>query len=571
MQQLFLNRFKDYTLQSFQKDVIAGIIVGIVAIPLAMSFAIASGVKPEYGIYTSCIAGILIALFGGSKFQIGGPTGAFVPILLGVVIVYGYEDLLLAGLMAGVMLCLMSFFKLGGLIKFIPKPVIIGFTAGIGVIIFTGQIANFLGITGLEKHESLVLNMKEIILHIQQINTINVFIALISFAAIILTTKFAPKIPATLVGIIVSTVVAVIFFKDQLPTIGSVYGAIPSELPSFVVPEITAERIQHLIGPAIVIALLGAIESLLSAVVADEMTKTKHHSNRELFGQGIANIVTPFFGGIPATGAIARTATNVRSGAVSPVSAIVHGIFVVIVLIAFAPYASAIPLASMAPILMIVAWNMSERKHFTRIVKMKNGDALVLVVTFLLTVFTSLTTAVAVGIGLGIILFTKRMSSAVAISKMLPDHTSKFERVSATVVEEMHNCPQVSIYTMEGPLFFMATQKFEKQMLAAMREKQEVIILRMSKVPFIDISGESTLNEILEYAQAHNIQILFSGISKSLSKQFDEMELRSLIGEECIFEHTGDAIQAALTYVKVEKCKDCQQAAFHECDQFVRA
>lgn len=567
MNRLFLNRFKDYSLQSFQKDFIAGIIVGIVAIPLAMSFAIASGVKPEYGIYTSCIAGILIALFGGSKYQIGGPTGAFVPVLLGIVIVYGYEDLLLAGLMAGIMLCCMSFLKLGGLIKFIPKSVIVGFTAGIAVIIFTGQISNFLGLTGLKKHEEFILNMKEIALHIGHINLINVGIALISFAVIIATTKFAPRIPATLVGIIISTLVAAIFFKDQLPTIGSVYGEIPSHLPSFHVPEISIERIQRLLGPAVVIALLGAIESLLSAVVADEMTKTKHHSNRELFGQGLANIVAPFFGGIPATGAIARTATNIRSGAISPVSAIVHGVFVVLVLLVLAPYASAIPLASMAPILMIVAWNMSERKHFAHIVKMKNGDALVLVVTFLLTVFTSLTTAVAVGIGLGIVLFAKRMSSAVAISKMLPDHTTKFERVSAHTIDQLHDCPQVSIYTVEGPLFFLATQKFEQHLTKAIQAQPKVIILRMGKVPFIDISGESTLKEMLAYAADHDVLVLVSGLSHTLEKQFKEMKLIQTIGREHIFAHTGEAINEALTYVQREKCIGCEHFAFHECQK----
>jgi sulfate permease, SulP family len=488
-------------------------------------------------------------------------------VLLGIVIVYGYEDLLLAGLMAGIMLCCMSFLKLGGLIKFIPKPVIIGFTAGIAVIIFSGQISNFLGLTGLKKHEAFLLNMKEIALHVSEINLVNVLIALISFAAIIATTKFAPRIPATLVGIIVSTIVAAIFFKDQLPTIGSVYGAIPSHLPSFHAPDITLERIQRLIGPAVVIALLGAIESLLSAVVADEMTKTKHHSNRELFGQGLANIVTPFFGGIPATGAIARTATNIRSGAVSPVSAIVHGVFVVLVLLVLAPYASAIPLASMAPILMIVAWNMSERKHFAHIIKMKNGDALVLVVTFFLTVFTSLTTAVAVGIGLGIVLFAKRMGQAVAISKMLPDHTSAFERVSANAIDTLHDCPQVSIYTVEGPLFFLATQKFEHHLMKALQTKPEVVILRMSKVPFIDISGEATFKELLTYAKDHDIRVLVTGLSHPLEKQFHDMQLTQMIEPTHIFAHTGDAINEALAHVQRQKCQGCQHFAFHECSK----
>ncbi|MEG0450888.1 MAG: SulP family inorganic anion transporter, partial [Lysinibacillus sp.] len=323
MKMLFTGRFEGYSVEHFKKDLLSGTIVGIVAIPLAMSFAIASGVKPEYGIYTACIAGILISLFGGSKYQIGGPTGAFVPILLGIVLTYGYENLLLAGLMAGILLCLMGIFKLGTLIKFIPRPVTIGFTAGIAVTIFIGQIANFLGLTDIERHEQFLANIKELALHINTTNLYSIVIAVICFITMLLTPKVFPKIPGPLAGIVASTVIATVFFSGQVATIATAYGSIPNTLPQFGIPEITFERIQLLIGPAFVIAMLGGIESLLSAVVADGMTNSKHNSNRELVGQGVANIITPLFGGIPATGAIARTATNIKTGAVSPMSGII--------------------------------------------------------------------------------------------------------------------------------------------------------------------------------------------------------------------------------------------------------
>lgn len=371
MSKLGTGRFEGYSLNHFKKDLLSGTIVGIVAVPLAMSFAIASGVKPEYGIYTAIIAGILISLLGGSKYQIGGPTGAFVPILLGIVISYGYENLLLAGLMAGIMLVLMGLFKLGALIKFIPRPVTIGFTAGIAVIIFTGQIANFLGLREIEQHERFIDNMKEIAGHLYTINGYSILVAAICFVVMLVTPKALPKVPGALVGIVVSSAMTALFLSGHVATIGSTYGAIPNQLPEFGIPEITLDKIIMLLGPAFVIAMLGGIESLLSAVVADGMTNSKHNSNKELIGQGIANIVTPFFGGIPATGAIARTATNIKSGAVSPMSGIIHGVFVLLTLLVLAPFAVHIPLAALAPVLMMVAWNMSERKHFAHILKMK--------------------------------------------------------------------------------------------------------------------------------------------------------------------------------------------------------
>lgn len=342
------NRFQGYSAGHLQKDIIAGLVVGVVAIPLAMAFAIASGVRPEYGIYTTIIAGIMVSILGGSKFQIAGPTGAFVPVLLGVVMQYGYENLIIAGFMAGIMITLLGVFKLGKFIKFIPRPVTIGFTAGIAIIIFSGQIANFLGLKGIAKHEEFHLNMIEILRKIATINIYSVIIAAICLAIVITTPKFLPKIPGALLGLLVSTLVAITLFPGKVATIGSTYGAIPSKLPSFSFPDLTWDNIVMLFPAACVIAMLGGIESLLSAVVADNMAKTKHNSNKELVGQGIANIATSLFGGIPATGAIARTATNIKNGAASPLSGVIHGLVVLSVLVMLAPYASNIPLASMA-------------------------------------------------------------------------------------------------------------------------------------------------------------------------------------------------------------------------------
>ncbi|TCP62153.1 high affinity sulfate transporter 1 [Baia soyae] len=406
----FFSRYQGYSWKHLRKDLLAGTIVGIISLPLAMSFAIASGVKPEYGIYTTIIAGVLISLLGGSRFQIGGPTGAFIPILLGIVLNYGYENLLIAGLIAGIMLCLMGIFKLGSFIKYIPQPVIIGFTSGIAVIIFTGQIADFLGLTGMEKHEQFIANITEIIVHLGSINPYSVTTAVICLVVILLTTMLLPRVPGSLIGLTVSTAIATLFFSGHVPTIGTIFGSIPSTLPSFHMPDITLERIQMLLAPAFLIAILGGIESLLSAVVADGMTHTKHNSNRELFGQGIANIITPLVGGIPATGAIARTATNIKSGATSPISGVTHGLFVFLTLLLLAPYTAHIPLASMTPILMVVAWNMSERKYFIQVLKTKTGDSLVLLATFFLTIFTSLTTAVGIGLLLSVLLRRRKPS-----------------------------------------------------------------------------------------------------------------------------------------------------------------
>lgn len=558
MNTLFSGIFKKYSLKQLQKDLIAGIVVGVIAIPLAMSFAIASGVKPEYGIYTACIAGILISIFGGSKFQIGGPTGAFVPILLGIVLTYGYQNLLIAGILAGIILCLMGIFKLGSLIKFIPRPVTVGFTSGIAVIIFTGQIANFLGLTDIEKHETFIANMKEITIHIDTINMYSVITAVICLAILIIMPRVMPRIPAPLVGIIVSSLIAGWLFSGRIPTIGSTFGVIPSTLPKFQIPSFSWDTLQLLIGPAFAIAMLGAIESLLSAVVADGMTNTKHNSNRELIGQGIANIITPLFGGIPATGAIARTAANVKSGATSKVSGVIHGIFVLLTLLLLAPLASRIPLASMAPILMIVAWNMSERAHFKHILKMKSGDSLILVVTFLLTVLTSLTIAVEVGLGLALLLFTKKMSESVTVKKSLPNHLREKREKITQLWNESSSSSTISIYTVEGPLFFGAAQYFHETVASYIKQQPKFLILRMGNVPFIDTTGEAYFRSIIHQFRAQGGKLLIAGLPPHVKETLIHNGLYYTIGGEHFFEHVNEAITFSLERLKQDKFDNIQ-------------
>ncbi|WP_040209636.1 SulP family inorganic anion transporter [Neobacillus jeddahensis] len=557
-------RFQHYSLGSLKKDILSGLIVGIIAIPLGMAFAIASGVNPEYGIYTTIVAGILISLLGGSKYQIGGPTGAFIPILFGIVMTYGYENLLIAGFMAGIILTIMGLLKLGSLIKWIPKPVTIGFTAGIAVTIFTGQVASFLGLVGIKKHEEFILNFKEIIVNISTINIYSLLTAAICLVIVLITPRIAPKIPGPLIGLFISTIVATLFYPGEVATIGTAYGEIPSSLPQLHIPNMNIDIISKLLKPAFIIAMLGGIESLLSAVVADGMTSSRHNSNKELIGQGIANMIAPLFGGIPATGALARTATNIKNGAVSPFSGIIHGVVVLLVLLFFAPKASYIPLASMAPILMVVAWNMSERKVFVHILKTRSTDSMVLLVTFLLTVFVNLTTAVEIGLVMSAILFVKRMSDVTTTRKALPNPTHRQGKVETSMVTETHDCPQISIFNVEGPLFFGAAQTFEKSIMDTINYRPKILLLRMSKVPLMDTTGEAILASIVNHFSKNGI-VIISGLNPQPENVLKKTGLFDLIGDNHFFEHTGEALQYGLTQINENKCLGCKHFAFREC------
>ncbi|MEB2356409.1 SulP family inorganic anion transporter [Bacillus pumilus] len=532
----FYGRFEGYDSSKFRRDLIAGLVVGVVAIPLGMAFAIASGVGPEYGLYTVIVAGILISLFGGSKYQIGGPTGAFVPILFGIVSQYGIENLLIAGFMAGCMLVLFGIFKLGKLMKFIPRPVIIGFTAGIAVIIFSGQIANFLGLKGVEKHESFFLNMREIVVHLGTTNSLAIITAVIGLIVILTAQKYIPKIPGALLGLLASTFLAVLFFQGQVETIGSAYGEIPRQLPSFAFPEVTIEKMIYLLPPAIVIALLGGVESILSAMVADNMKGSKHDSNKELVGQGIANMAAPLFGGIPATGAIARTATNIKNGGVSPISGVVHGVVVLLILMLFAPYASMIPLAAMAPILMFVAWNMSEKKEFINIVKVKNADSLVLVVTFLLTVIGDLIIGVTAGLILAFIAFIKKMSQTTSIHPNI----AVPQMETAAALEKQTDQQGISMYAIEGPLFFGTTDSLENSILDHVQTKPKTLILLMNKVNYMDTSAEAVLMNISNRLKHHNGKLMIVGLQSQPKELLRRTGLFHHIGKQHFFERTDD-------------------------------
>lgn len=561
------DRFKGLTPRDLRKDLIAGITVGTVAIPLGMAFAIASGVSPEYGIYTTVIAGFIVALLGGSHFQIAGPTGAFIPILLAIVLQYGYEDLLIAGMLAGVMLILMGIFKFGSLITYIPRSVTIGFTSGIAVIIFTGQIENFLGLEGVESKQYFHENMIEIFSKIDTINIYSVLLAIIGLLIIIFVPKFFPRVPVLLIALIIPSIISYLFFPDKVATIGSAFGGIPQSLPEFKMPEITIEKLLYLWQPAFAIAMLGGIESLLSAVVADGMTGKQHKSNRELFGQGVANIITPIFGGIPATGAIARTATNIKSGAVSPFSGVFQSIFVLLTLLLFAPFAYHIPLASMAPILMVVAFNMSEYKTFGSILKLRTSDSLVLVTTFLLTVFVNLTVAVPIGLLLAMVSFVRRISGLLEIQDIMPEKFANGRnRMQRDKAE--YTCPQIASFTVRGPLFFGAADRFESTLSRAIRKRPEVLILKMRHVSMIDVTGEANLSGFVKNYVKKGGTVLITELDEEPLEMLKKSGLYDFIGKDHFFNDTTEAINYALQLINVKNCQYCARNPEKGCRVF---
>ena len=486
-------------------NLIAGLVVGIVALPLAMAFAIASGARPEQGIYTAIIGGGLISIFGGSRLQIAGPTGAFIAILAGITAKYGIAGLQVATLMSGVMLLLMGLARMGGVIKFIPAPVVVGFTAGIGVIIFVGQWSEFFGLpkpVGEHYHEKLWHLLQS--LPNTHLSTLS--FALLGLLLVLLTPKIKllARVPGPLVAMIVVTLLQMILHMPGVATIGSAFGGIPTGLPTFVVPEMSVPQIITLIGPAFTIAMLGAIEALLSAVVADGMSGTKHDSNQELIGQGLANIAVPFFGGFAATGAIARTATNIRNGATSPLAGIMHAITLIAVLLFLAPLASDIPLAVLAAILFVVAWNMSEVKHFAHLLKTAPiADRLILLITFVLTVFADLVVAVNVGMILAILHFLRRMSDAV---ETLPvDETELHTELARHGIQ--HLPPDLLVYEIAGPMFFGAVENFERALVQTQADPK-ILIIRLRRVPFMDITGIQVLEEVMQKLRLRGIRVM---------------------------------------------------------------
>lgn len=504
-------------------NIVSGAIVGVVALPLAMAFAIASGVAPEQGLYTAIVAGLAVSVFGGSRVQIAGPTGAFIVILAAITAKYGVSGLQVATLMAGVILVLLGLTKLGGIIKYIPDPVIVGFTAGIGVIIFVGQWSYFFGIEAASGrfHEKLF----KLIAALPDLHPATTLLALLSLALVLLTPRLVKRVPGPLVALVVATVLQAMFSFDGVATIGSAFGGIPQGLPAPQWPTLSFGRMLELIGPAFTIAMLGSIESLLSAVVADGMAGTRHDSNQELIGQGLANIIAPFFGGFAATGAIARTATNIRNGGNSPLAGIVHALTLVLIILLLAPLAENVPLASLAAILFVVAYNMSDVRHFARMLtRAPRPDVVILLVTFLLTVFADLVIAVNVGVILATLHFMRRMAQAVQIEQQGP------EKLGGELTDGALPAG-VAVYSVDGPFFFGAAETFENT-LGAIKAEAQVVILRLGRVPFIDATGLQTLEEVIQRFRRRGTEVVLCELNARLAGKLERAEITRMLGPD---------------------------------------
>lgn len=530
--------------KTISSDIIAGIIVGIVALPLSIAFAIASGVSPEKGIITAIIAGIIISAFGGSRVQIGGPTGAFIVIVYGIVQQFGIDGLTIATFMAGIIIIGMGILKLGNLLKFIPYSLIVGFTSGIAIIIFSSQINAFLGL-GINNVPANFID--KWIVYSSNFNKINWFallIALGTIVCIVVFQKISKKVPGSIIAILISTFL-VTYFKLPVETIESSFGTISGSFSAPKFPSFNYDTIKLLIQPAFAIAILGSIESLLSAVVSDSMIGGKHRSNIELIAQGFANIASSIFGGIPATGAIARTATNVKNGGRTPIAGIIHGLVLLAIMLLFAPYAKLIPLSCLAGILVIVAYHMSEWRQFISILKGQRMDVIILLTTFFLTVIFDLIIAIEIGIILSSFMFMKRMSEAIYIQNIGADTTIKEQLFE----QEIQHLPkEIQLFEINGPLFFGAARQFQET-IASYKKEYKVVILRMRYVPMIDATGFQSLKEILKIFKSEGILIILSGINPSLRNNFRKNDMYSFIERKFVVSDIHKAISRAKDYL----------------------
>ena len=547
---------RNYTKTDFMTDLMAGIIVGIVALPLAIAFGIASGVSPEKGIITAIVAGFIISFLGGSKVQIGGPTGAFIVIIYGIIQQYGIEGLMVATMMAGVLLIILGIFKLGTIIKFIPYPIVVGFTSGIAVTIFTTQIADIFGLQfGDEKVPGDFIGKWILYFHhFDSINWWNALVSVVSIVIIALTPKFSKKIPGSLVAIILVTI-AVWLMKMYggitcIDTIGDRF-SIQTQLPDANVPTLDWEAIKNLFPVAITIAVLGAIESLLSATVADGMIGDRHDSNTELVAQGIANVVSPIFGGIPATGAIARTMTNINNGGKTPVAGIVHAVVLLLILIFLMPLAKFIPMACLAGVLVVVSYNMSGWRVFKGLLKNPKSDVTVLLITFFLTVIFDLTVAIEVGLVIACVSFMKRVMETTQIS-VITDEIDPNKESDLEVHEEHLVIPEgVEVYEINGPYFFGIATKFE-DIMARFGDRPQIRIIRMRKVPFIDSTGIHNLTTLCEMSQKENIHIILSGVNPQVHATLEKSGFYTLLGKENICSNINEALETARKELSVK-------------------
>lgn len=537
---ILFDTLKHYSRQQFVRDVMAGIIVGVVALPLAIAFGIASGVSPEKGLYTAVIAGFIISAMGGSTVQIGGPTGAFIVIVYGIVQQYGINGLIIATFLAGVMLIVMGLARLGSVIKYIPYPLIIGFTSGIALIIFSLQIKDFLGLD-MTMPSGFFEKWVTYFHHLSSINLYAVMLSVATVAIVLLWPRISSKIPGSLVAIIVTTA-ATHLLALPVETIGSRFGEISSGLPAPVFPDLDFDTIRHLVQPAFTIALLCGIESLLSAVVADGMTGHNHKSNIELVGQGTANIFSSIFGGIPATGAIARTATNIKNGGRTPVAGMVHAVVLLLIILFVGKWAALIPMATLAGILVIVAYNMSEWQHFISMLKGPRSDVAVLLITFILTVLVDITVAIEIGMVIAVLLFLRQMIQSSRV------HVVEKRKEGLTVLEGEHTIPpEVEVFEITGPLFFGAAYKF-RDAIKFIKDPPEFLIIRMLNVPIIDATGIKVIRDVYNDTQKRGTRLLLSEVeSEQVMQELKDARLLFAIGKA----NVTDSFEKALKRCKV--------------------
>lgn len=558
-----ISSLKGYDKKTFVSDLMAGVIVGIVALPLAIAFAIASGVSPEKGIITAVVAGFLVSLFGGSKVQIGGPTGAFIIIVYGIIAEYGMEGLTIATFMAGIFLILLAVLKLGSIIKFIPYPIVVGFTSGIAVTILTTQIKDFFGLTIAEVPGDFIGKWGCYLSNIGTIDLWSTLVGVLSVVIIIFTPRFSKKIPGSLVAIVVMTLITVLLKKlgvDSIETIGDRF-SISAQLPEAVMPELTWSRIVELVSPAATIAILGAIESLLSATVADGVISAHHNSNTELLGQGIANIGSALLGGIPATGAIARTMTNINNGGRTPVAGLIHAVVLLLIFLFLMPLAKFIPMASLAGVLVVVSYNMSGWRSFISIFNNPKSDILVLMTTFLLTIIFDLTVAIEVGLLLACFLFMKRVAetSEVKVTSDEIDVASDNDLISAT--DEHITVPKgVEVYEINGPYFFGAGNKFE-DMMSNFRTHPKVRIIRMRKVTFVDSTGIHNLTNLCSMCHKKGVLIVLSGVNERVRAALGKAGFFDLIKEQNVCSHIDLALVRAKEVVEEIEAAEAAAAA----------
>lgn len=545
-----LSSLRHYDKKTFVSDLMAGIIVGIVALPLAIAFGIASGVTPEKGIITAIVAGLIVSVFGGSKVQIGGPTGAFIIIIYGIIQQYGMEGLTIATLMAGAFLVMFGLLHLGTIIKYIPYPIVVGFTSGIAVTIFTTQIKDLFGLTLESVPSDFIDKWCAYASHFATFDPWSSAVGILSVILIAIMPKFSKKIPGSLVAIIVMTIVALLLKQyagvTTIETIGDRF-SVSNAIPDARIPELSWDVVKSLVAPALTIAVLGAIESLLSATVADGVTGDHHDSNTELIAQGVANFVSPLFGGIPATGAIARTMTNINNGGKTPVAGIIHAVVLLLIFLFLMPLAKYIPMACLAGVLVVVSYGMCGWRSFLALMKNPKSDVSVLLITFFLTILFDLTVAIEVGLIIACLLFMKRMAETTDV-KVIMDEINEESDIVKGNLEHLTIPKGVEVYEINGPYFFGAGNKFE-EVMAAFGDRPKVRIIRMRKVPFVDSTGIHNLTNLCIMSQKDNIQIVLSGVSDQVNAALTKAGFNDLVGKKNICSHINIALKRAAEIV----------------------